>query len=200
MMSCLIRLGQMNSNPWFQVRPKPSSQKCCLDVIENMLKNEFCNMSGIIYTTSIKDCEDLRQELRLLSSDLIECFSYIVSIEISKKYYRNRGCEVSGYHAQLQPSLRSKVHKKWLSGQYQAVVATIAFGLGIDKPDVRFVIHYSLSKSMENFYQVSAQVGCESRCYGEWKHKTFRRRAAELGETGNQHRVSCCTGSRTCLN
>lgn len=68
--------------------------------------------------------------------------------------YRDRGLQVSGYHATLDAQTRSKVHRKWLSGEYQAVVATIAFGLGIDKPNVRFVIHHCLSKSMENFYQV----------------------------------------------
>lgn len=67
---------------------------------------------------------------------------------------REQGCRVGAYHAQLEASLRSKVHKKWLIGEYQVVVATIAFGLGIDKSNVRFVIHHSLSKSMENFYQV----------------------------------------------
>lgn len=65
---------------------------------------------------------------------------------------------MSGYHANLDAALRSKVHQKWLTGEYQAVVATIAFGLGIDKPDVRFVIHHALSKSMENFYQVTKQL------------------------------------------
>lgn len=68
--------------------------------------------------------------------------------------HREQGCRVGAYHAQLEASLRSKVHNKWLNGEYQAVVATIAFGLGIDKPNVRFVIHHSLSKSIENFYQV----------------------------------------------
>jgi len=67
---------------------------------------------------------------------------------------REHGCRVGSYHAQLEGPLRSKVHKKWLNGEYQAVVATIAFGLGIDKPNVRFVIHHTLSKSIENFYQV----------------------------------------------
>lgn len=70
-------------------------------------------------------------------------------------FFRNRGCRVNAYHAQLDSNLRSKIHQKWLSGEYQAVIATIAFGLGIDKPDVRFVIHHSLSKSMESFYQVT---------------------------------------------
>lgn len=67
---------------------------------------------------------------------------------------REHGCRIGAYHAQLEGPLRSKVHNKWLNGEYQVVVATIAFGLGIDKPNVRFVIHHTLSKSIENFYQV----------------------------------------------
>lgn len=59
----------------------------------------------------------------------------------------------------LEAESRTKVYTKWFSGYYQAVVATIAFGLGIDKPDVRFVIHHCLSKSMENFYQESGRAG-----------------------------------------
>ena len=72
---------------------------------------------------------------------------------------RARGLRVGAYHANLDASIRSNTHKKWLSGSYQAVIATIAFGMGIDKPDVRFVIHHSMSKSMENFYQESGRAG-----------------------------------------
>ncbi|CAH0746972.1 unnamed protein product [Bemisia tabaci] len=133
---CMVIKASFNRpNLYYEVRIKPTAQKECIDELEYLLKNTFKNQSGIIYTTSIKDCEDLRKELRA------------------------RNLQVSGYHARLEPEIRSKVHQKWLTGEYQAVVATIAFGLGIDKPNVRFVIHHCLSKSMENFYQESGRAG-----------------------------------------
>lgn len=76
---------------------------------------------------------------------------------------RARGLKVGCYHAILEPEFRTKVYTKWISGDYQAVVATIAFGLGIDKPDVRFVIHHCLSKSMESFYQESGRAGRDGK-------------------------------------
>ncbi|KAJ8986208.1 hypothetical protein NQ317_009914 [Molorchus minor] len=91
--------------------------------------------SGIIYTSTIKDCEDLSEGLN------------------------KRGLKVKYYHAQLEPEAKRTIHKRWLENKYQAVVATIAFGMGIDKPDVRFVIHHAIPKSMEGLYQESGRAG-----------------------------------------
>ncbi|XP_046406879.1 ATP-dependent DNA helicase Q1-like isoform X2 [Ischnura elegans] len=133
---CLVLKASFNRpNLFYEVRLKPSSQKECIDELEKLLKRRYQGKSGIVYATSIKDTEELMFELRA------------------------RGLRVGCYHANLEAELRSKVHKKWMSGEYQAVIATIAFGLGIDKPDVRFVIHHSISKSMENFYQESGRAG-----------------------------------------
>ncbi len=91
---------------------------------------------------------------------------------------RSRGVRVGCYHANLEPDYRSAVHKKWLEGSYQAVIATIAFGMGIDKPDVRFVIHHCMSKSMENFYQESGRAGRDdspSKCILFYKFSDISR-------------------------
>lgn len=141
-----------------QVYPKPVNQSECLDELSYLLTTRFADMSGIIYTTSVKDCDELAEELR------------------------QRDLKVASYHASLDADKRSQVHQLWLANEYQAVVATIAFGMGIDKPDVRFVIHHSISKSMENFYQVSALQ--------QYEYSLF--------DYANFIRSCCCTGKWSC--
>uniref|UniRef100_A0A1Y1NHE5 DNA 3'-5' helicase n=1 Tax=Photinus pyralis TaxID=7054 RepID=A0A1Y1NHE5_PHOPY len=105
---CLIFRSSFNRpNLFYKVIPKPQQTEQCLEYLEGILKNKFKNKSGIIYALSIKDTEDLAQALR------------------------GRGLKVRPYHANLEPELRRKVHEKWLNDEYQVVVATVAFGMGI---------------------------------------------------------------------
>jgi ATP-dependent DNA helicase Q1 len=133
---CLIFNSPFNRpNLFYGVLEKPSETEAVYDLLADLLKNRYAGQSGIIYTFSIKDTETLTSELL------------------------QRDCKVRPYHASLEPSQRTSVYQKWMNNEVQAVVATIAFGLGIDKPDCRFVIHHTLSKSMENFYQESGRCG-----------------------------------------
>ncbi|GBN67655.1 ATP-dependent DNA helicase Q1 [Araneus ventricosus] len=136
MKGCLVLKASFNRpNLKYEVACKSSCQKDNVSELEDLLKNRFHGLSGIIYCFSVKDCEEIASELR------------------------KRGVKARAYHAQLDANSRSTVHKSWTSNTTQVIVATVAFGMGIDKPDVRFVIHHSLPKSMENFYQESGRAG-----------------------------------------
>ena len=103
--------------------------------IAKLLTTKYSNKSGIIYCLTIKDVEEVAQKLKSL------------------------GVKAGAYHASLEPQVRSHIHQKWCQNRCQVIVATVAFGMGINKLDVRFVIHFSMSKSLENYYQETGRAG-----------------------------------------
>ncbi|XP_027206591.2 ATP-dependent DNA helicase Q1 [Penaeus vannamei] len=180
---CLLLKASFNRpNLIYQVRQKSSSQKECNDEIQNLLEVEFAGQSGIIYTMTIKDAEELSKDLRA------------------------RGIKAAAYHAQLDPEARSQIHRRWVVNKYQVVVATIAFGMGIDKPDVRFVIHHCISKSMENFYQESGRAGRDgkpAKCIVFWRFADLSRQSTMVfaEQTGLENLyglISYCIDTHRC--
>lgn len=104
--------------------------------INDFINTRYRNKCGIIYCVSKKLCEDVASVLR--------------------DNYRIR---TTHYHAGMTQEERTDAQQKWQCGEYQVIVATIAFGMGIDKPDVRFVIHYSIPSSVEGYYQETGRAG-----------------------------------------
>ena len=115
------------------IKKQSESKKQLFDILKR-----YENLTGIIYCATTKVCDELNMHI-----------------------YNDRNVNVSclPYHGKMQANDREKSLTMWLSGEVKVIIATIAFGMGIDKPDVRFVIHYQLSKSVENYYQESGRAG-----------------------------------------
>uniref|UniRef100_A0A8L8Q3H8 ATP-dependent DNA helicase n=1 Tax=Heligmosomoides polygyrus TaxID=6339 RepID=A0A8L8Q3H8_HELPZ len=126
----IFKAGFNRLNLHYEVLPKPDSD--FTSELARLIKTRFSNQSGIVYCFSRKDCEEVAAE---------------------------KGIRAAFYHADMDSSRRTAVHEKWFTGQYNVIVATVAFGMGIDKPDVRFVIHHALPKSVENYFQESGRAG-----------------------------------------
>ncbi|MCL7025550.1 hypothetical protein MKW94_023480 [Papaver nudicaule] len=134
---CVKFVSSVNRpNLFYMVREKSSVGKVVIDEIAEFIQGSYPNNeSGIVYCFSRKECEQVAHELR------------------------QRGISADYYHADMDVNAREKVHMRWSNNKLQVIVGTVAFGMGINKPDVRFVIHHSLSKSMETYYQESGRAG-----------------------------------------
>lgn len=121
-------------NLFYEIRPKIKKDQTIKQIIQ-LIKEEFRNESGIIYVQNRKTAEDLAE---------------ILSVNDIK---------AAPYHAGLDPKTRANTQDAFLMEDIDVICATIAFGMGIDKPDVRFVIHYDMPKSIENYYQETGRAG-----------------------------------------
>ncbi|KXK21599.1 MAG: ATP-dependent DNA helicase RecQ [Candidatus Parvibacillus calidus] len=120
-------------NLYYEIRPKVSKEltmKSMLQFIKSQKK-----ISGIIYVQNRKTTEDLAEVLNV------------------------NGIKAAPYHAGLDAKSRARTQDDFLMENVEVICATIAFGMGIDKPDVRFVIHYDIPKSIENYYQETGRAG-----------------------------------------
>ncbi|KAF0766088.1 Uncharacterized protein FWK35_00001987 [Aphis craccivora] len=113
----------------------PKKGKSSLLEIANLIKSKFVCQSGIIYCMTKKECDN------------------------TALFLSGEGIKAVSYHAGLTDKKRNDVQMQWTSNKSNVVCATIAFGMGIDKPDVRYVIHYSLPQSIEGYYQESGRAG-----------------------------------------
>ena len=140
------------TNLYYEVRPKKDKNETIKQIVQ--LVKSTGGESGIIYVQARKTTEEIAKILNV------------------------NGINAAPYHAGMDSKSRSKVQDDFLMEDVDVIVATIAFGMGIDKPDVRFVIHYDIPKSIENYYQETGRAGRDgllSNCYAFFSHKDIHR-------------------------
>ncbi len=135
-------------NLFYEIRPKINRDQTVREIVQFV--KAMPTKSGIIYVQARKTTEELAKILQV------------------------NGIKAAPYHAGLDAKVRTKVQDDFLMEEIEVIVATIAFGMGIDKPDVRFVIHYDIPKSIENYYQETGRGGrdgLEGKCLAFYSYK-----------------------------
>ena len=136
-------------NLYYEVQPKREVGSQIVRFIKNNM-----NKSGIVYCLSRKKVEEIAQTLQV------------------------NGIKALAYHAGLDANTRAKHQDMFLMEEADVIVATIAFGMGIDKPDVRFVIHHDIPKSLEGYYQETGRAGRddgEGKCLAFYRYKDIEK-------------------------
>ena len=136
-------------NLYYEVRPKKDITREIIRFVKNN-----ANKSGIVYCLSRKKVEEIAEVLRV------------------------NGIKALAYHAGMDAGTRSKHQDMFLMEEVDVIVATIAFGMGIDKPDVRFVIHHDIPKSLESYYQETGRGGRdggEGHCLAFYAYKDIEK-------------------------